>query len=344
MAESTVDRESNRSASDTLLYGSSDTRLRATWRVLAPLVVAIALYVAGHVLLETVVTSVLETWMKTGETSAVVATAGFFIGLSITIALSAVAGLLVASRLDRRSVSSYGFARSRGWIADFAAGILIGVAASAGAVGYQAARGDLTLSVSVTGVGVDSAALGGLVLVVVLVFLLVNNVFEEVVFRAVLIPNAAAGLYARFGSRSFGATATVVVAVAVSLPVFGALHVLGGGLAAIVTSAIGGILFATAYVLTGRLGLPIGVHFGGIAALSLEQQPLAADPELTLPSVIVAEWVGTPSLLVSVELWTVRLLLGVVLVCGWVYATYGDLSITERVLPADADFDADSDG
>lgn len=342
MAESTVDRESNRSASDTLLYGSSDTRLRATWRVLAPLVVAIALYVTGHALLETVVTSVLETWMKTGETSAVVATAGFFIGLSITIALSAVAGLLVASRLDHRPVSSYGFARSRGWIADFAAGILIGVAASAGAVGYQAARGDLTLSVSVTGVGVDSAALGGLVLVVVLVFLLVNNVFEEVVFRAILIPNAAAGLYARFGSRSIGAT--VVVAVAVSLPVFGALHVLGGGLAAIVTSAIGGILFATAYVLTGRLGLPIGVHFGGIAALSLEQQPLAADPELTLPSVVVAEWVGTPSLLVSVELWTVRLLLGVVLVCVWVYATYGDLSITERVLPADADFDADPDG
>ncbi|ELY49757.1 CPBP family intramembrane glutamic endopeptidase [Natronorubrum bangense] len=342
MAESTVDRESNRSASDTLLYGSSDTRLRATWRVLAPLIVAIALYVTGHALLETVVTSVLETWMKTGETSAVVATAGFFIGLSITIALSAVAGLLVASRLDHRPVSSYGFARSRGWIADFAAGILIGVAASAGAVGYQAARGDLTLSVSVTGVGVDSAALGGLVLVVVLVFLLVNNVFEEVVFRAILIPNAAAGLYARFGSRSIGAT--VVVAVAVSLPVFGALHVLGGGLAAIVTSAIGGILFATAYVLTGRLGLPIGVHFGGIAALSLEQQPLAADPELTLPSVVVAEWVGTPSLLVSVELWTVRLLLGVVLVCVWVYATYGDLSITERVFPADADFDADPDG
>lgn len=334
MGDSTVDGETDRAVTDELLYGLNDTRLRATWRILVPLVVAVAIYAVGQSLLNRFAAGVLES--ITDTTSAVAATAALLVALSAVIGLAGVAGLFVASRLDRRPLSRYGFDVSGRWIADFAAGVLIGVVASAGAVGYQAARGDVALSTAVTGVGVDSPFLGGIVLLTLILFFIVNNAFEEIVFRAIVITNAADGLR----SRSLGSTAAVVGAVAVSLPAFGALHLLDGGLAVVVTSAVGGILFATAYVLTGQLALPIGVHFGGVAVLSVRQQPVSADPELTLPSLVVAEQTGDPSLLVGVEFWLVRIFLGVFLLCCWVYVTDGELSIAERVRPADADPEA----
>ncbi|WP_323171378.1 CPBP family intramembrane glutamic endopeptidase [Natrialba sp. PRR66] len=331
MTESAVDGTPNRSARKRLLYDSSRNRLRATWRVLVPLAVAVAIYVVGQQFLTRYAAGVLEPLAD--ETSRVIATAVLLLALAAAVALAGVAGLLVASRLDRRPLSSYGFDASRRWVADFTAGVLVGVVASSGAVAYQVARGYATLDTAVTGVGVDSPLLGGIILLVLVVFLLANNTFEEIVFRAVLIGTAAEGLR----SRSVGPTAAVVGAIAVSLPVFGVLHLLSGGLAAIVTSAIGGVLFAAAYVLTGQLALPIGVHFGGIAILSVHQQPVSTDPELTLPSLVVAEQAGDPSLLVGVEFWFVRLLFGVALLCLWVYATYGDLSIADRVLSAESD-------
>ncbi|RKD97298.1 CPBP family intramembrane glutamic endopeptidase [Halopiger aswanensis] len=331
MAESTIDDSPDRSIGERLLYDSSGARLRALWRVLVPLLVAVAIYAAGQSLVNRFAAGLLEPIAD--GTSRVVATAVLFVALSAVIALAGVAGLLVASRLDRRPLSSYGLDVSGRWLRDFAAGILIGVVAAAGAIGYLAARGDVALSPSVTGVGVDSPPLGGLVVLVLLLFLLANNAFEEIVFRAIVIGNAVEG----FRSGASNATVAVVGAVVVSLPVFGALHLLGGGPMAVVTSAIGGILFATAYVLTGRLALPIGVHFGGLADLSIRQQPLSTDPELTLPSVVVAELTGDPSFLTGIELWAVRLLLGVALICLWVYATDGEVSIADRVLATAAD-------
>ncbi|ELY75517.1 CPBP family intramembrane glutamic endopeptidase [Natrinema gari] len=331
MAESTVDGNPDRSVGDRLLYDSSGSRLRATWRVLVPLVVAVTLYIVGQLLLRRVGAGVFEPIAD--GTSAVAGTAMLLVALSVVISLSGAAALLVASRLDRRPLSRYGFDGSRRWIGDFAAGTFIGIAASAGAVGYQVARGYATLTTAVTGVGTDSAFVGGIVLLVILVFFLANNAFEEIVFRAILIENAADGLR----SRSMAEPTAVLGAVAVSLPVFGALHLLGGSFAAVVTSAIGGILFAAAYVLTGQLALAIGVHFGGVAVISVHQQPVFANTELTLPSLVVAEPTGDPSLLAGIEFWIVRVLIGVALISLWMYATDGEISIAQRVCSATAD-------
>lgn len=326
MARSTIDGDSRTGVADRLLYGRTDTRLRAVWRVLAPLAVGIGIYALGHTLVGTYGGDVLAPFA--GE-SAVFAAAATFAALTVVIAAASLAALAVATRLDRRSIADYGFDRSRRWRRDFLAGVGIGAAAGIGAVGYMAARGYATLGIDPTGVGADSALVGVVVLVALLAFLLVNNVFEEIVFRAILITNAAEG----FRSRSVGAVTAVVGAVAVSLPMFGALHLLGGGIGAVVTSAVAGILFAAAYVLTGRLALPIGVHFGGIALVSVLQSPLSAEPEVTLPSLVVVADALEPSLLASVELWLVRLAIGLALVCAWVRYAYGELSIADRVSP-----------
>ncbi|OVE84242.1 CPBP family intramembrane glutamic endopeptidase [Natronolimnobius baerhuensis] len=331
MADSTVDSNTdpNRTAAGTLLYASSETRLRATWRALIPLVVAVSVYFVSHLLLESAMGAVAGT--STTGTATVIATVTGLATLTVLIALSAITGIVVAARLDHRYVRSYGFAISSRWVSDFGAGALIGALASVGAVGYHVLRGYSTVSVELTGIGVGGTILAPAVLLVFVLFYLSNTAFEEVVFRAILIPTAAEGLHARTLER----TAAVLGAIAVSLPLFGAIHLLGGGFAAVITSAVGGVLFATAYVLTGQLGLPIGVHFGGVAILSVMQSPVSADPELTLPSIVVAEWTTTPSLAVSVELWIVRLVVGVALICLWVRLRYGDVSIADQVVPDD---------
>ncbi|MDG5819933.1 hypothetical protein [Natronococcus sp. A-GB7] len=54
---------------------------------------------------------------------------------------------------------------------------------------------------------------------------------------------------------------------------------------------------------------------------------------MALPSLVVVADALEPSLLASVELWLVRLAIGLALVCSWVRLTYGELSIADRVFP-----------
>lgn len=325
MSQSTDNSIGVRGVVNRLLYGSKDTRLRATWRVCLPLLAGFIPYLGGQIVIRLGLRSVIG---DVSGTSDILWTLVLLTLLAGVIAVSGLIAVTVASRLDNRPTWGYGFNVSTGWGIEFLVGVLIGVIASIGAVLYQVARGYATLHPEPTGVGVDSMLLGGLAVVVMLLFFLSNNAFEEILFRAIFIQNAAEGLR----MRSMGNTGAVVVALAASAPIFGMTHLLGsGGLADVLTSLIGGVLFATAYVLSGQLSLPIGVHFGGVAILTFLQEPVSQEPELTLPSLLVAEEIGSVSLAQSVELWVVRAAIGMFLICGWVYYSTGEIAIAEEV-------------
>jgi len=310
-----------------LLYGSRDKRLRATWRVFIPLFAALVPYLGGQIVIPMALQSVIG---DVSGTSAVLQTLTLFILLATVITVSGLVALTIASRLDNRPPTSYGFVLSTQWGVDFLVGTVIGVSASIGAVLYQVLRGYATLRPDLTGVGVDSMLLGVLVVVVLLVFFLSNNVFEEIVFRAIFIQNATEGLE----KRSVEKTTAVIIVLVTSTPIFGILHLLGNsGLADVLTSLVGGFLFGTAYILSGQLSLPIGVHFGGVAIITLLQEPVSQSPELTLPSVFVVEGITNISLTQSVELWIVRAAVGIILICGWVYYSDGEIAIAEEVYP-----------
>jgi len=324
MSQSTDTSIEGRGVVNRLLYGSKDTRLRATWRVCLPLFVGYTLYVGSQIVIPLGLRSIIG---DVSGTSNIVWTLVLLTLITAVIAVSGLLAITVASRLDSRPIWRYGFNMSTRWGIEFIAGVLIGVIASIGAVLYQIARGYGTLHPETTGVGIDSMLLGGLAVVVLLLFFLSNNVFEEILFRAIFIQNATEGLRL----RSMGKTAAVVVALAASAPIFGMMHLLGGGgLADVLTSLIGGLLFGTAYVLSGQLALPTGVHFGGVAILTFLQEPVSQNPELTLPSVLVVRGIGDASFAQSVELWVVRAAVGVLLICGWVYYSTGEISIDER--------------
>jgi len=301
---------STRSLTKSVWYDASDQRVRATWRILIPPVVAILIYLPGLIGLH----------QFAGEHAVAVGVGGI---LLLTVATAA--ALLVASRLDQRPLAAYGFERSRRWGRDCCGGVGIGLIASSSMMAFGVAAGQFTSSVEVTGVGAESLAVGGGLFVLFVGFVLANNVFEEVLFRGIVIKNATEAL----GSRFSGVGVVVGGAVGVSVVLFGLFHLFGGGLELVITSAIAGLFFVTGYLLTGQLALPIGVHFGGIITYSMHQEPLFGG--FTLPSVIVVEPTPDPSLLIALGMQFFRVLVGVGLLAAWVFVFYGDLSIDDRV-------------
>jgi membrane protease YdiL (CAAX protease family) len=170
--------------------------------------------------------------------------------------------VFVSARAFDVSPAAYGLKMNRRWISDLLGGIAIGVL-------FQAVS---TAAIVGTGVGtvVDRwstgafdgpatlvAALGATVLAFFIIAL-----WEDLLFRGVLIRESVVGL----ASRGVSQTVATGTAVVVSALLFGALHVNAGaaGLSTAVVvlqAVVGGLYFGLAYVLTDSLALPIGIHF-----------------------------------------------------------------------------------
>jgi hypothetical protein len=180
--------------------------------------------------------------------------------------LLALVALWVASRLDRRPYTAYGLDVDRSWLLNFAAGTAISVVAVAVSVWYADARGLVDVAIVADETG--GSGLGSTLLEVglVAVVLLSSNVYEEVLYRGIVIQNFAEGLQA----RGLSSTRAVAGGVAGSLLLFGVFHLLRGPLVALDATLVG-VTFALAYVVTGELGLAIGVHFGRVPMALLVQ-------------------------------------------------------------------------
>ena len=167
---------------------------------------------------------------------------------------------LLAPRLDRRPVGSYGMQLDRGWWSDLVAGIVIGtvMVATAAAVllGGGWAQVEEVWSPGTTEPAVAAALAAALLLTAV------TALWEELVFRGHLIANAAERRARRRSARS-----AVAGGVLLSIPAFASLHVFSldapgtapWGLALAHLLALGALL-GVAYAFSGRLALPLGIH------------------------------------------------------------------------------------
>ena len=201
-------------------------------------------------------------------------------------------------------------------------------------VAVPVTAGETTMTVDPSGVGVDSTATGAVVLVGLVGSLVAAVAFQALLFLRVVITNVAEAL----GSRAVDPPQAVGLAVVASAVCSGGFELLAGGFVrgpgAAVLGVLVGLYYAVAYVLTGRLGLPIGLHLGGTIALgSLYRTPIGG---FHLPSVVVVDPFGLDqSLAASVRLQAVRVLVGGLLLWLWVYAVYGDFSVGKRLSQVD---------
>jgi hypothetical protein len=237
------------SVAERLWYGRTTTRPRATWRV----VVSVAVFV-GLVVLCTRIGAVVK-----------LPTAVANLNLPFLVAL--VGTVVVAVKLCGRTMAELGVGMDATWLRDLIAGVVLGVIFQLAVTGVWFATGGLSVRATMT-TGVATGALSLLVIAGgTLIRMGVIALWEEFMFRSLLIRNIAEGLTARNRSRAMALASAVVV----SGLVFGLPHAVGA--AAAFTNPVFGAVqalasvsyFVVAYAVTGSLALPVGIHFASNA-------------------------------------------------------------------------------
>lgn len=296
------------------VWGRDRDRLRATWRILLGFVVVLGVLLGGSRLLGRIdVPSVLVNGP---------------VALLVVAALGSYA--LVASLVPgERPLRGYGLAVDRRWARDFLAAVAAGCIFQGLITGLLLATGSGRI-VATFSPGVASG--GGLPAVVVavaataLAFAAIG-LWEELLFRGVFILNASEGLAA----RGLSPRRAVWAAGGASVLAFGPAHALVAAQGATPLFAAGqamaaAVYFAAAYVLTGSLAFPVGLHFAtNFWVASVFGQAGSGFPAL----VRVERSLGAGVLELLLIVLPSLALLG--LIVAWVRATRGDVATDESL-------------
>jgi membrane protease YdiL (CAAX protease family) len=284
----------------------NDEQLRATWRILISFVVFFGILLIANTVLRPL------PWpdVLVNLPSAIPA----FVGV--------LAVLAVSTRLfDTQPLKVYGLEVGRSRVRDLLAGIVIGCLFQGltTVVMIQLGTGRIVTvwSPLVEETGAVVVAFGATV-----VGFLIVALWEELMFRAVLIRNAAEGFVSR-GAKRRSAT---IGAVLLGSLLFGSFHSLsaieGGSPAfAVLQATTAGLYFGFAYVLSGNLALPIGIHLStNVWVVSVFGQSGTGFPALVrFDRSLEIGWETVPTFLFP----TVVLF---ALILGWVFLTQGSLT------------------
>lgn len=296
-----------------ILHGTVDSRLRATWRILIAVSITFVGAFVGGLVVQRVELSELVVPLV-GHLFAVIA---------VLVAL-----VVMARQIDHRPVSEYGFTPSRTWMLDVLVGTFVGIGLVGFAFVLSYQRGTVNVLHVLSAGSASSFVFGIGVVVVGWIFV---GFWEETLFRGLFLSNAAEGLATRGLSRS---TAVFGAWLSSSL-VYGFIHgPLGSNpdsvsllYALIMTSVMGG-LFGIAYVISGELAVPIGLHTGINFA---EHTLFLGPPDGVAPAVLRVEHAITgghvqfqsmnPLVIVPV------FVVGYILIAGWFYLREGTVSL-----------------
>jgi hypothetical protein len=226
-------------ALSTLLRGSNDTRLRASWRVL----------LSWGLLFAWSVAAVRAGALTKPLWSTAPAPARQILNIAVGTVVFLVLFALFARYVDRRSLADYGFASSPTWLAELAVGflaLLLGTGLwHALGVGFGWTTVDLVL---------DPANLAAVFwLLALLVPWYLSGLTQSLLSVALVTKNAAEGLDARGVSLAQAAAGAVAVAV-----LFFTLRHSPTGVTRVLSLVFGGAVFTLLYVHSGNLALSIG--------------------------------------------------------------------------------------
>ncbi|GAP16555.1 CPBP family intramembrane glutamic endopeptidase [Levilinea saccharolytica] len=237
----------------TIFINPQEQRLRAGWRLLLQLVafllITFLVQIPLGILLAALpnLTSGSNLWLQ------------FLLrpltGL-ISLAAMGFSYWLAARFFDRRPVRDFGFHFSPRWWSDFGFGLFLGAFLMALVFAVEYALGWVTITAvryhAYTGIPF------GLGLAASLLFYICVGFYEEMLSRGYHLRNLAEGF--NFGRRS--PKTAIFLAYVLSSSIFGLLHLFNPNTSLISTFnlILAGIFLGFAYVLTGELAIPIGLH------------------------------------------------------------------------------------
>lgn len=225
-----------------LFWNASEHRPRAVWRLLLYLLIAVAIANPLILLLDATNNPLRQASLK-----------NFFAAIGFGFAL-----VISARFVERRSLKHYGLHFQRAWWVELGLGFAFGSMIIAVVFAVQSVAGWVivqdTFQTTIEATPFFPAFAGQVIRY------FSGSFFEELFSRGYLLRMTAEA------ARSAGlhrAAAVLVAAVATAL-LFGLLHVFnpGASLLSAVNLTLLGLLFALPMIVTGRLGLSIGLHAG----------------------------------------------------------------------------------
>ena len=295
-----------RAAARTLAWNDGERRFRAPWRLVAA---GVLLSLGFLVVQIPIIFGAVGLGLTLFE--------GFsaFVVISIVSVPVVVAVLwFVARFIDRRRFDDYGLRFDRRWGTDLGFGLALGAALQATVFAVGVAAGWFRI----TGVFVADGSLLAAMVGLLALFLAVG-VYEELLARGWLLTNLVEG----FGF--LGDRIAVACAVLISSGLFGVVH-LGNPGASVLSATIitfAGVFLALGYVLTGELGIPIGVHiswnffqgpvFGfGVSGITIPASVVAVEP--VGPTLVTGGAFGPEGGILGIA----AVATGIVATCWWV--------------------------
>lgn len=222
-----------------IFWNTEQNRLRTGWRILIQLFLFIAVLLGESIFIDV---------FDTGWLSIILANLIYLAG---GLGLS----WLMARFIDRRSYTDFGFHLDRKWWLDFGFGLMLGVFMITGVFLSMRIVGWLTITKTATTNLELPFSLAFFLKVVTFTIVAIN---EELTFRGYQLKNLAEG----FANKTINSQSAIILAFLFSSAVFGLAHVASPNSTIVSTLNIilAGLVIGLPYLLTGELGLSIGLH------------------------------------------------------------------------------------
>lgn len=226
---------------DRLLY-NADRQVRIVWRLLSFILVVMVMKIAQD--------TALQALLPAGLLRGILSRLGYVFATLVSLTLQ-------VRYIDRSSYEKYGFSQGRAWMADFTFGCAVALIQLSLYFALMRGTGDLEIVGYLTSGAPEHTFAQGFL--AELPRQLTVAVSEEILFRAVLFYGAYEALR-RLG-KAPGISA-MAACVGVSY-LFGAVHLANEGatLWAAFNLGFDGVVISLPFLLTGRLGASIGMHF-----------------------------------------------------------------------------------
>jgi membrane protease YdiL (CAAX protease family) len=310
-----------------IFWNKEEARLRAGWRLVLQFVILILFMVILAILDSILADSLPRSPM--GKSDSIL--------LPIELLVAFLLSVWFAGRfLDRRRFADFGFRFGPSWWVDLGFGLALGALMITTIFLIELVAGWTTITETFKS-GINGIAFPIDILCALVTFICVG-IFEELLARGYQLKNLAEGLNFKF----FSPKGAIVLAALDTSAVFGLLHAFNPSASMISTLnlMLAGILYATAYLLTGELAVPIGFHimwdfFGG----SVFGFPVSGfDPGRTFITIRQGGpdlWTGGAFGPEAGLLGTGARLVGILLIIGWVRLRYGKVSLQEELATPD---------
>ncbi|HPH95407.1 MAG TPA: CPBP family intramembrane metalloprotease [Anaerolineaceae bacterium] len=250
-----------------IFWNFEDQRLRAFWRIISHLVMLLILVITFGAVIgiaavvmvmatqpeviasdPTMIGELVNTWLQSSVVGRIMDP---LVQLVSQLAVLFIAGLI----LDRRRFSSYGFHFNLQWLLDWLFGLALGAVLMGFIFAVELAAGWVTITGTLDAAGGENFWIA---IIFPLVLFFCVGISEEVLSRAYQLRNMAEG----FNLKFIGPRWALLIGYFLSSSVFGFLHLGNPNTTAISTInlIVAGLFLGLGFVLTGELGIPIGLH------------------------------------------------------------------------------------